>query len=81
MQEFAAFIALIPALNPPSPREEFLAGSREVAPSLLGTIPFGLVVGPLAGNLAILVAARTGSVLAAIVSGMGALWLLQWAIG
>ncbi len=29
----------------PSPREEFLAGSREVAPSLVGTIPFGLVVG------------------------------------
>ncbi|MEO7743422.1 MAG: AzlC family ABC transporter permease [Usitatibacter sp.] len=32
-------------MNPPSPREEFLAGSREVAPSLVGTIPFGLVVG------------------------------------
>ena len=29
----------------PTPREEFLAGSREVAPSLVGTIPFGLVVG------------------------------------
>jgi 4-azaleucine resistance transporter AzlC len=29
----------------PSPQEEFLAGSREVAPSLVGTIPFGLVVG------------------------------------
>lgn len=36
---------------------------------------------PLAGILAILVAARTRSVLAAILSGMGALWLLQWAIG
>lgn len=32
-------------MNPPSPREEFLAGSREVAPSLVGTIPFGLVAG------------------------------------
>ena len=32
-------------MNPPSPRAEFLAGSREVAPSLAGTIPFGLVVG------------------------------------
>ena len=32
-------------MNPPSPREEFLAGSREVAPSLVGTIPFGLVTG------------------------------------
>ena len=32
-------------MNPPSPREEFLAGSREVAPTLIGTIPFGLVVG------------------------------------
>jgi len=29
----------------PTPREEFIAGSREVAPSLVGTIPFGLVVG------------------------------------
>ena len=36
---------------------------------------------PAAGILAILVAARTRSVLAAIVSGMVALWLLQWAIG
>lgn len=36
---------------------------------------------PIAGILAILVAARTRSVLAAILSGMGALWLLQWAIG
>jgi branched-subunit amino acid transport protein len=35
----------------------------------------------LAGVLAILVAARSGSVLAAIVSGMSALWLLQWAMG
>ena len=35
----------------------------------------------IAGVLAILVAARTRSVLAAIVSGMGALWLLQWALG
>ena len=36
---------------------------------------------PIAGVLAILVAVRTRSVLATIVSGMGALWLLQWAIG
>ena len=35
----------------------------------------------MAGVLAIAVAARTRSVLAAIVSGMGALWLLQWAMG
>jgi len=33
------------AVNDPTPREEFIAGSREVAPSLVGTIPFGLVVG------------------------------------
>jgi branched-subunit amino acid transport protein len=33
------------------------------------------------GALAILVAARTRNVLAAIAAGMGALWLLQWAIG
>ena len=29
----------------PSPREEFLAGSREVSPVLLGVIPFGFVAG------------------------------------
>jgi predicted branched-subunit amino acid permease len=29
----------------PSPREEFMAGARQVAPVLLGTIPFGFVVG------------------------------------
>lgn len=34
-----------PPLDLPSPRDEFLAGSREVAPSLVGTIPFGLVAG------------------------------------
>jgi predicted branched-subunit amino acid permease len=28
-----------------SPRDEFLAGSREVAPVLIGTIPFGFVAG------------------------------------
>ena len=28
-----------------SPKEEFIAGSREVAPSLVGTMPFGVVVG------------------------------------
>ena len=35
----------------------------------------------LTGLLAIAIAARTRSVLAAIVSGMCALWLLQWAMG
>ncbi len=29
----------------PTPREEFLAGSREVMPVLLGTVPFGFVAG------------------------------------
>src|SRR6478609_9487731 len=29
----------------PTARQEFLAGSREVAPTLVGTIPFGLVTG------------------------------------
>jgi 4-azaleucine resistance transporter AzlC len=33
------------ALDPLSPREEFAAGSREVAASLVGTVPFGLVAG------------------------------------
>jgi predicted branched-subunit amino acid permease len=32
-------------LSTPPPREEFIAGGREVAPTLVGTIPFGLVVG------------------------------------
>jgi predicted branched-subunit amino acid permease len=32
-------------LKDPTPREEFIAGSREVAPSLVGTMPFGVVVG------------------------------------
>lgn len=35
----------------------------------------------LAGALAILVAARTRNVLAAIATGMCTLWLLQWAMG
>lgn len=35
----------VPPLDLPSPRDEFIAGSREVAPSLVGTIPFGLVAG------------------------------------
>jgi branched-subunit amino acid transport protein len=35
----------------------------------------------IAGGLAILVAAGTRSVLAAIVSGMSTLWLMQWAMG
>ena len=35
----------------------------------------------IAGLLAILVATRARSVLPAIVSGMAALWLLQWALG
>jgi predicted branched-subunit amino acid permease len=29
----------------PSPRDEFLAGSREIAPVLIGTLPFGFVAG------------------------------------
>lgn len=32
-------------LEIPSPRDEFAGGSRIVAPSLVGTIPFGLVTG------------------------------------
>ncbi|HLX24902.1 MAG TPA: AzlC family ABC transporter permease [Usitatibacter sp.] len=32
-------------MTPRTPREEFLAGSREVVPMLVGTIPFGLVAG------------------------------------
>ncbi len=56
-----------------------------VAPGLL--MPQGVLdlslgnLRPIAGILAILVAARTRSELAANLSGMGALWLLQWAIG
>ncbi len=32
-------------LSTPTPREEFLAGSREMAPMLIGTMPFGFVSG------------------------------------
>ena len=32
-------------MSTPTQKEEFLAGAREVAPTLIGTIPFGLVVG------------------------------------
>lgn len=32
-------------MHNPTPRDEFLAGAREVSPVLLGTIPFGLVAG------------------------------------
>ena len=35
----------------------------------------------IAGALAILVAARTRNMVAAIAAGMTALWLLQWALG
>jgi branched-subunit amino acid transport protein len=35
----------------------------------------------IAGAIAILVAARTRNMLAAIATGMGALWFLQWAMG
>lgn len=35
----------MPASTAHSPRAEFLAGTREVAPTLVGTIPFGLVTG------------------------------------
>ena len=34
-----------PLLSLPSPRDEFVAGSREVSPVLIGTIPFGFVAG------------------------------------
>ena len=56
-----------------------------VAPGLLmsgGVLDLGVHNARLAaGLLAIVVAARTRSVLASIVSGMCALWLLQWAMG
>jgi branched chain amino acid efflux pump len=32
-------------VNTPTPREEFLAGAREISPVLLGAIPFGFVAG------------------------------------
>jgi predicted branched-subunit amino acid permease len=32
-------------LSTPTPREEFLAGSRQGAPVLIGTVPFGFVAG------------------------------------
>lgn len=32
-------------MQAPSPREEFLAGSREMVPAMVGAIPFGLVAG------------------------------------
>ena len=32
-------------MSTPSPRDEFLAGARDIAPVLLGTVPFGLVAG------------------------------------
>ena len=32
-------------MHSPTQKEEFLAGAREVAPTLVGTIPFGLVAG------------------------------------
>lgn len=56
-----------------------------VAPGLLtpgGTLDVS-VTNPrlVAGVIAILVAARTRSVLATTVAGMMALWLLQWAMG
>lgn len=56
-----------------------------VAPGLLmpdGTLDLSLTNARLlAGAIAILVAARTRSVLATTVAGMVALWLLQWAMG
>jgi branched chain amino acid efflux pump len=56
-----------------------------VAPGLLmphGTVELSATNERLiAGVIAILVAARTRSVLATTVSGMSALWLLQWAMG
>jgi branched-subunit amino acid transport protein len=56
-----------------------------VAPGLL--LPQGaLDLGPdnprwIAGLIAIVVGARTRNALAAIATGMAALWLLQWAMG
>jgi predicted branched-subunit amino acid permease len=40
-------------LETPTPREEFLGGLREMAPVLLGTIPFGFVAGvaPIAAGM------------------------------
>ena len=38
------------SLDHPHPQEEFLAGSREVAPVLVGTIPFGFVAGVARGR-------------------------------
>lgn len=32
-------------VHTPSPRDEFLAGFREIAPALIGTVPFGFVCG------------------------------------
>lgn len=56
-----------------------------VAPGLLmpnGTLELALGNARLiAGVVALLVAARTRSVLATTVAGMSALWLLQWAMG
>jgi branched-subunit amino acid transport protein len=56
-----------------------------VAPGLLmpdGVLDLSLTNARLvAGAIAILVAARTRSVLATTVAGMVALWLLQWSMG
>jgi len=40
-----AFAFPSPALELPSPRDELVAGSRAVAPALLGMVPFGFVAG------------------------------------
>jgi predicted branched-subunit amino acid permease len=43
--KIAARVSEVRELSTPTPREEFLAGSREIAPVLIGTIPFGFVAG------------------------------------
>jgi predicted branched-subunit amino acid permease len=63
-------------LNPPTPREEFLAGSREVAPSLVGTVPFGVVVG-VAGVAAGMTAVQTVALSVFAFSGIAQLIACQ----
>ena len=63
-------------MNPPSPREEFRAGSREVAPSLVGTVPFGIVVG-VAGVAAGMTALQTVALSVIAFSGIAQLIACQ----
>jgi hypothetical protein len=59
-----------------TPREEFLAGSREVAPSLVGTVPFGVVVG-VAGVAAGMTAVQTVALSVLAFSGIAQLIACQ----